>query len=181
MLEREAARLAFDAALSAGASATTGVDRCETIAQLMETADEARRDLAAAADVEREIGARALDWTRIDVELLELDDADTAREVSLCVRVDGRSLVEVADEIGVSVERRALYIEEAQQEGLPELLGAGPGELVGPVMRNDLFLVAYVLMRTPPSATDPVLRQRAVDYMVEHALQRAFETRVRWV
>ena len=49
------------------------------------------------------------------------------------------------------------------------------------MLRNDLFLVAYVLMRTRPSAADPVLRQRAVDYVVEHALQRAFETRVRWV
>ena len=153
----------------------------ETIAKLIEAADEARRDLAAAADVEREIGARALDWTRVDLELLELDDADTAREVALCVRVDGRPLVEVADEIGVPVERRELYVEEAEQAGLPELLGAGAGELVGPVLRNDLFRVAYVLTRTPPSAADPVLRQRAVDYVVEHALQRAFETRVRWV
>ena len=100
---------------------------------------------------------------------------------ALCVRVDGRPLVEVADEIGVPIERRELYVEEAEQEGLPELLGAGAGELVGPVLRNDLFRVAYVLMRTRPSAADPVLRQRAVDYVVEHALQRAFETRVRWV
>ena len=180
MLEREAARLAVNAALPAGAPPTGG-DRGQTIAQMIAAADEARRELAAAADVEREIGARALDWTRIAVELLELDDADTAREVALCVRVDGRPLGEVADEIGVPVERRELYVEEAEQEGFPELLGAGPGELVGPVMRSDLFVVAHVLARTPPSAADPVLRQRAVDYVVEHALERAFETRVRWM
>ena len=181
MLEREAARLAVDAALSTGDSATTGVDRFQAIAQLIEAAGEARRGLAAAADVEREIGARALDWTRIELELLEVDDADTAREVVLCVRVDGRPLIEVADEIGVPIERRELYVEQAEHEGLPELLGAGPGDLVGPVLHNDLFLVAHVLMRTRPSAADPVLRQRAVDYVVEHAVQRAFETRVRWV
>jgi hypothetical protein len=130
--------------------------------------------------VEREIGARTLDWTRIETESLELSSPDTAREVALCVRVDGRDLVDLAGDAGVPVSRRVLFLEEAQEEGLHELLGARPGELVGPVARNGSFLLLQVRSRTLPSAGDPELRRRAVSYVVDHAVSRAFETRVRW-
>ena len=179
MLEREASRLAADAALASDLAAG-GLDRRELIAQVGAEATEACRALAAAADVEREIGARALEWTRIDAELLELADADAAREAALCVRVDGRPLADVAADIGVAVERRALYLEEAEQERLTELLGAGPGELVGPVARNGVFLLVHVRSRTRPSAADPELRQRAASYLVGRATKRALESRVRW-
>jgi hypothetical protein len=179
MLEREAARFAADAAL-ARSLAAGGLDRRVLIAQIGGEASEARQALEAAADVEREIGVRALEWTRIDAELLELADADAAREAALCVRVDGRPLADVAADIGVTVEPRALYLEEAEQERLTELLGAAPGELVGPFARDGVFLLVHVHSRTRPSVADPELQRRATSYLVQHATQRAIESRVRW-
>ncbi len=178
-LEREAKQLATDAALTdVGGGATE--DRHGQIEQIVASSASARAALAAAADVEREIGARALEWTRIDAELLELADPEAAREAALCVRLDGRSLADVAADCGVPVERRRLYLEEAEQERLTGLLGANAGELVGPIERTEGFLLVHVRGRTRPSAEDPELRQRAQKYLVERASERAFEARVQW-
>ena len=180
MLEREARRLATDAALTMRSTAAPGIDRRGMIMEMTAEAADARRMLAAATDVEREIGARAIEWTRIDSELVEVSGAETAREVALCVRLDGRSLSELAGELGVPLERRSFYLEQAEDEGLLELLGAGAGELVGPVARNGSFLLLQVLERTRPSAQDQVLRQRAVDCALDRAISQAFDSQVRW-
>jgi hypothetical protein len=178
-LEREAKQLATDAALVELAEEATG-DRRALVEQIVASAVSARAALAAGADVEREIAARALEWTRIDAELLELADPEAAREAALCVRIDGRSLAEVAADCGVPATRRELYLEEAEQERLTALLGANAGELVGPIERNGGFLLVHVHGRTRPSVDDPELRRRAQEYLVERASERAFETRVRW-
>jgi hypothetical protein len=174
-LEYEAKRLASDASLAEPDA--SGDDR---IAQIAAAAASARAALAASADVEREIDTRALEWTRIDAELLELADLDAAREAALCVRVDGLSLAEVAADCGIAVQRRELYLEEAERERLTGLLGANAGELVGPIEREGGFLLVHVHGRTRPSAGDPELRRRAQEYLVERASARAFEARVRW-
>jgi hypothetical protein len=158
LLEREARKLAADAVL----------------------APDMRAALAAAANIEREISNRALEWTRIDADMLQLADLDTAREAVLSVRIDGRPIADVARDCGVTLERRTLYVEEAEQERLTELLGARAGELVGPVARGDGFVVVHVRERTRPSADDPELRRRAADFLVERAIERELETRVRW-
>jgi hypothetical protein len=176
LLEREATRLATDAAL-AGLDTAGASDRLERIAA---AAGAARAELAASADVEREIASRTLEWTRIDTEQLELADPDAAREAALCVRVDGRSLAEVAADCGVPATRRELYLEDAERERLPALLGANAGELVGPIERDGGFLLVQVHSRIRPSADDPALRRRAEADLVERAAERARETRVRW-
>ncbi len=177
-LEREARKLAADAVL--GAAAFASGDRRALIAHVTSSAAEARLALAAAADVEREIANRALEWTRIEADLLQLGDVDTAREAALAVRLDGRPLADVARDCGAALERRTLYVEEAEQERLTELLGARPGDLVGPVARGEGFLLVHVHARTRPSADDPELRRRAERYLVERAIERELEARVRW-
>ena len=171
-------KLAADAVLASGAVASA--DRRTAVEQVVSSAAESRAALTAAADVEREIANRALEWTRVDADLLQLPDLDTAREAALAVRIDGRSLAEVARDCGVQLERRTLYVEEAEQERLTELLGANAGELVGPVAREAGFLLVHVVERTRPRADDPALRSRAADYLVQRAIERELETRVRW-
>lgn len=178
VLEHEATRLATDAALAALDPA--GGDRRELVERVVAAAAATRTALGASADVEREIAARALEWTRLDVELLELADADAAREAALCVRGDGRALGDVAADCGVPATRRELYLEEAERERLTELLSAGAGELVGPIERKNGFLLVQVHGRTGPAADDEALRQRARAHLVERAAERAREARVRW-
>lgn len=167
-LEREARQLASAAVLAAGDA--------HGIAEIVASAADARAALGRASDVEREIELRALEWTRIDAELLELADMDAAGEAALCVRVDGRSLEDVAADCGVPLQRRAVYLEDAEHE----LLGARAGDLVGPVARDGGYLLVHVLERTPPSADDPELRRRAESYLVDRAIERELEKRLRW-
>jgi hypothetical protein len=177
-LEREAQRLATDAALAV-LDAAPG-DRRALVERVVAAAASARAALAEGANVEREIALRALEWTRLDTELLKLADRDAAREAALCVRADGRSLAEVAADCGVPTSRRALYLEEAEEERLTELLGANPGELVGPIERNGGHLLVYVHGRTRPSGSDPEVTRRAQDQVVARASESAVEARVRW-
>lgn len=180
MLDREAYQLAADVVLFDPDKVSPGSDRHELIAQVVTGAARARRTLVDSSDIDREIGARALEWTRIDADVLEVADLDVAREAALCVRVDGRAIAEVAAQLGMSCERRAVYLEEAEQQRLPELLGARAGELVGPTPRNGSFLLVEVRERTRPNVADPELRERAAGYLVEQTVRRAVEARVRW-
>ena len=172
LLEREAHALAADAALAG---------RSPNLAQLAEAAAAARAAAASPAAVEREIAGRRLDWTRLDVDLLELADRDTAAEAALCVRIDLRELADVAQDCETVVERTSVSLGDGDAALAASLLAAQPGELVGPVERSGSFVLVAVRDRMPPTAADPELRRRAVTLLVDRAVERAVESRVEWL
>ena len=136
-LRRAAERLAEDAALAAtDDDAEDSGDRGALIAALIREADAARGRAPSLPEVEREIAAHGLDWIRIEAETLELADAEAAREAALCVRVDGRTLADVADECGLPANVLVLYLADADPELRTALVSASPGELIGPVERG---------------------------------------------
>ena len=171
LFEREAHALAADAALAGGAV---------SFERLAEAAAAARAGAASAAAVEREIAGRRLDWTRLDVDLLELPDRDTAAEAALCVRIDCRELADVAEDCDTVVERTSIYLGDSDAAFAASLLAAQPGELVGPVERPRSFVLVAVRDRVPPTAFDPELRRRAETLLVDRAVERAVESRVEW-
>jgi hypothetical protein len=172
MFEREAYALAADVAL-AGNSVS--------LERLSEEAAAARAGAASPAAVEREIAARRLDWTRLDVDLLELTDRDTAAEAALCVRVDSRELADVAVDCETDVERTSIYLGDSDPSLAASLLAAQAGELVGPVELQDSFVLVAVHDRVAPSGLDPELRRRAETLLIERAVERAVESRVEWL
>ena len=118
-LRRAAERLAEDAALAATDDAEDSGDRGALIAALIREADAARGRAPSLPEVEHEIAAHGLDWIRIEAETLELADAEAAREAALCVRVDGRTLADVADECGLPANVLVLYLADAEP-GAPD-------------------------------------------------------------
>jgi hypothetical protein len=171
LLEREAHALAADAALAGGSP---------NLQQLVEAAAAARAAAASPAAVEREIAGRRLDWTRLDVDLLELPDRDTAAEAALCVRIDRRELADVAQDCETVAERTSIYLGDSDAGFAASLLAAQPGELVGPLERSGSFVLVAVRERVPPSSSDPELRRRAEALLVDRAVERAVESRVEW-
>jgi hypothetical protein len=157
-LEQEALELAAHLALGAGGRA----------AALSEQA------------VEREFASHRLDWTLLEIDELALDDEGAAREAALCVRVDGRSIADVAAESGGSLEHTSLYLADAGPLVQPSLISAQPGELVGPVEQDGAFVLLAIQGRTPPARTDPDLRARAESALVDRAVKRAMDGRVEW-
>jgi len=130
--------------------------------------------------VAREFTTRQLDWTRLELDLLELADEGAAREAALCVRVDGRALADVAAECDVTLRRMSVYVADVDPGLLPPLLAAQPGELVGPVDHHGVFALLAIHERTPPAPTDPELRRRAESALHERAVRRAMDGRVEW-
>ena len=150
----------------------------EAIAQLIEAAGEARRDLAVAADVEREIGARALEWTRSNAELLALADVEAARELgalrarrrALARRRRGR-LRRRAEAGGIYLEEAGRRADRAPRRGRPASSSA----------RWRTAGSCFVHSTRARGRAPRIQRSGgAHDYLVERALERALEARVRW-
>jgi hypothetical protein len=174
-LRNAADRLAEDAALAAAAGAEP-----DGIATLTRAADAVRARAPEPLEVEQEIAAHALDWTRIEAETLELDDAEAAREAALCVRVDGRSLADVADDCGVAATTLVLYLADADPELRLALVSASPGELIGPLEREAGLTLLQLREKTEPRADDPELGARAAAALSARVVERELRDRVVW-
>jgi hypothetical protein len=128
---------------------------------------------------------RALDrhreaWTHVDLRWLVTPDLHVAREVALGVRVDGRTLAEVADHAGLACARRRLVLEQVEEPLRASLLGAGRGELIGPLSMAGAHAVVEVLDRRAPSLDQPHVAERARRAAIERAVEREIAERVTW-
>lgn len=180
-LRRAAEQLAEDAALADAAGAVgESPDRATLIAAIARGAEAARAHSPSRAEIERELAAHALDWIRIEAEVLELEDAEAAREAALCVRVDGRALADVAADCGVPTSFRVLYLEDAEPELRTALMSAGPGELVGPVAVGAGHMLLQLRAKAEPSADDPEPARRAAAVLTARAVERELRNRVLW-
>jgi hypothetical protein len=179
-LEREALAFASDMALADLTPIEAVGDQRIMVERTLVAAAIARRDAASATGVEREIARHGLDWTRLELDVLELEDPGAAREAAMCIRVDGSGIDEVAAAVSAPVNHRSVYLGDLEPWLQPSLLAAQPGELVGPVEEDDQFVLLAVNDRKPASAADPELRRRAETALVERAVRRATEARVRW-
>jgi hypothetical protein len=131
-------------------------------------------------ELEHEIAAHGLDWIRVEAETLELADAEAAREAALCVRVDGRTLADVADECDLPANALVLYLADADPQLRTALVSASPGELVGPVERGDSHILLQLRSKTDPSADDPELGRRAAAVLAARVVDRELRDRVLW-
>jgi hypothetical protein len=130
--------------------------------------------------VKREIASHGLDWTRLELDVLELADEGAAREAALCVRVDGRAIADVAADCSAPVQHLNVLLADVEPSLQPPVLTAQPGELVGPVEHDGVFALVAIRGRTLPVSTDPELRRRAETALVERAVARAVEGGVEW-
>jgi hypothetical protein len=180
-LREAATRLAEDAALaSSAAEIEDGADRESVIESLTREAATLRVRPPSPHDVAREIAAHALDWIRIEAETLELDDAEAAREAALCVRVDGRSLGDVAEEAGVAGSRLVLYLGDADPGLRSALISASPGELVGPLEGGSGHLLLQIRAKAEATQEDPELERRAAAALAARTIERELRNRVVW-
>jgi hypothetical protein len=179
-LEEAAYRLAGDLSLAADAGEALAGDRDELFARAKDAADRAGAEAPTEDAVEHVVAARGLEWLRVEGRLLELPDEDLAREVALCVREDGRALAEVAAECGSEPRPLRLYIEDVDAELSARLIAAREGELVGPLRRNEGFILLDVQKKLPPGVGDPDVRRKAEAQILARAAERAIGANVTW-
>jgi hypothetical protein len=98
--------------------------------------------------------------TRFEVEVIELESHDAAREALFCVREDGMSMEEVATEGRYPYRRADFLLEDIPPDGQQRLLGASAGQVLEPLTRGDGFELCRVINKVEPQLDDPMVKSR---------------------
>lgn len=109
----------------------------------------------------REIAALRLPLTRFEVETIELDSLDAAREALLCARDDGMSMEEVAAEGRYPYRQPQVLLEEIPEDLQQKFLSVHPGEILEPIAHGDGFHLCRIIGKAEPDVEDPVVQERA--------------------
>lgn len=118
--------------------------------------------------------------TRLEVESVEFDIIDAAREAHLCVRDDGMSLEDVARESRYPFKRVELLAEDLPEDQRQMLLCAGIGEILGPVAAGGLVHLHRVLRKTEPTLGEALIRSRIEQQVLEAHFSGSNAGAIRW-
>jgi len=116
---------------------------------------------------EREIRALRLPLTRFEVEAVEFDSLNSAREALLCVREDGMALEEIASEGRYPYRKPQLLLEEIPDDLQQKFLSVQPGEILEPIPRGDGFHLYRVIGKEGPNPDDPIVRKRVESVILD--------------
>ncbi|MEO7167747.1 MAG: hypothetical protein ABI787_12560 [Spartobacteria bacterium] len=142
-----------------------------------------RRDSAALLSQEareREVAALRLPLTRFEVETIELDSLDAAREALLCAREDGMSMEEVAAEGRYPYRHPNLLLEEIPEDLQQKFLSVHAGDILEPIAHGDGFHLCRVVGKAEPDVADPVVQERAEARILERHFADLTTRHIQW-
>lgn len=128
----------------------------------------------------REISSLRLPLTRLEVEMIELDSRDAAREALMCVREDGRSMEEVAREGRYPYRRREMVLEQIPVEQQQSFLSLTPGSILQPQERDDGFVLSRLIAKHEPKLDDPQVRARIEQRLLQRHFSDLSSGRIQW-
>jgi hypothetical protein len=117
---------------------------------------------------QRELITLQLRLTRFEVELIELESRDAAREALFCVREDGMSLEEVATEGRYPYRVANFLLEDLPTEMQQKYLSVSQGDLLEPLPRSDGFALCRVIKKIEPRLEDPTVKLRVDQRLLDH-------------
>lgn len=127
-----------------------------------------------------EISDNKVGWTRVDLVRLIHRDEMVLREASLCVRLDGRELADVAADAKAELRETSLLLDDAEPLLRTRLLAANPGDLIGPLAIGGGYQLVLVVRQVAPSLDDPMARVRAEETIIKRALATEVNRQVNW-
>jgi hypothetical protein len=137
--------------------------------------------LLTSRSLERMLQSLRLPLTRFQLELMELDSSDVAREALQCVREDGEPMEEVARSARYPFRRLNVLYEDLPKDLQQKLLCAMPGEVLGPLERAGGFQLCRVLQKTELDAADDEVRRRAAYKIIEGHFSELASRVVHWI
>ena len=130
----------------------------------MEVAFRKRRDsLINPQTHSRELSSLRLPLTKFETEVLQVESRDAAKEALFCIREDGMSMEEVANEGRYPYRRSEFVLEDLDAEGQQRFISMTDGQLMEPIPHGDGFEVCRVLRRIEPQLDDPAIQSRLED------------------
>jgi hypothetical protein len=130
--------------------------------------------------LEKELALRQAEWTQVDVATMSLPDEPAAREAILLVTEDRLPLAEAARTAGSHIEEQTAFLEDLDPSLADRLLGAVPGETLGPIQTPAGYLIVQLTGKREPSLSEDIVRERARASVIERALERAVREEIVW-
>jgi hypothetical protein len=109
---------------------------------------------------QRELLAQRLHLTRFEVERIELESHDAAKEALFCVREDGMSMEEVATDGRYPYRRTEFLLEDLPEDVQQKYLSVSQGELLEPMPHGDGFELCRIIQKVEPRLEDPTVESR---------------------
>ncbi len=129
---------------------------------------------------EHEIAGLRLPLTQFDLETVELDSLDAAREALLCVHDDGMSMEEVATEGRYPYRRAEVLLEDLPEDLQQRFLSVSAGDILEPIARGDGFYICRVIEKAEPNADDDAVRERAEHSILERHFSELTDKHIQW-
>lgn len=129
---------------------------------------------------QREMSTLRLPLTRLDVEMVEVESQDAAREASLCVTVDGLSMEEVAKEGRYPYRRSQRLVEDIEPDLQQKFLSVSAGSVIEPIARGDGFQLWRIMEKLEPSAEDPVIQERIDKRILDLHFSKLVANHIQW-
>ncbi len=172
-----AGELAFLGALDASWCA----ERLEVLSSRRRALELMERRYADDAVVAARLQDHAADWLRLVFEEIRLPSRPAGNEAVLCAREDGLTAEEIARRSGAALRRHDRRRQELVPDVAAALLGALPGEVLGPVGDGAGVAVLWLRERREVSPDDAEARADAAAELLAEALERVSAGQVREV
>ncbi|MGE5212516.1 MAG: hypothetical protein ACM3NN_02355 [Nitrospirota bacterium] len=117
---------------------------------------------------ERELMALRLRLTRFEIERIELESHDAAKEALFCVREDGMSMEEVATDGGYPYRRAEFLMEDVPADAQQKYLSISQGDLLEPIPHGDGFELCRIIKKVEPRLEDPIVKSRVDQRLLDH-------------
>lgn len=117
---------------------------------------------------QRALMALRLRLTRFEVERIELESHDAAKEALFCVREDGMSMEEVATDGGYPYRRAEFLMEDIPLDAQQKYFSISQGDLLPPMAHGDGFELCRVIKKVDPQLHDPIVKSRVDQRLLDH-------------
>ncbi len=127
-----------------------------------------------------EISALRLPLTLFEVETIEFDSLDAAKEALLCVRTDGMEMQEVAEEGRYPYRHAEILLEDVPEDLQQKFLSVTPGSVLEPITRGEGFHLCRIIAKAEPNVDDPIVKTRAEDRILDRHFGELCAQHVQW-
>jgi hypothetical protein len=129
---------------------------------------------------ERELVTLRLPLTVFELEVIELDSHDAAREALLCVREDNMAMEDVATEGRYPFRREKLLLENIGADVQQRFLSANAGELMEPMELDGGHRLCRIIGKKEPDPQDPAVRARVEQQILDRHFTELSSRLVHW-
>ncbi len=129
----------------------------------------------------RSLATLRLPLTRFEVELIDLESEDAAREACFCIETDGLSMAELAGQEHYRIERREYLLEEFAEELQLRFLGAGKGHVLQITTPDRRFQVCRILDKREPTLADENVVRRVDGELITAHFENLVSKNIVWL